>query len=184
MLGDSLSSAYGLSPSQGWAILLQEKLKAEAYPHEVVNASVSGETTSGGLARLPAVLARHKPVIVLIELGGNDGLRGLPVKNLQANLERMAELSRKAGARPVLFEMRIPPNYGARYAEAFRAGFSAAAEKAGAPLVPFFLAPLVEQPDVYFQDDGIHPGVKAQPLMLDAVWPHLAPLLRAPTASR
>lgn len=179
VLGDSLSSAYGLSASQGWVNLLQEKLRREAYPHVVVNASVSGDTTSGGLARLPAALDRHKPQIVLIELGGNDGLRGLPVQNLQANLEHLAELSRGAGAQPLLFEMRIPPNYGARYADSFRAAFAAAADRAGAPLVPFFLGALVERPDLYFQDDGIHPGPAAQALMLDAVWPHLLPLLKS-----
>ncbi len=176
VLGDSLSAGYGIDAGRGWVALLQQRLQREAYPHVVVNASVSGETTSGGLARLPAALDQHKPEIVLIELGGNDGLRGLAAKNLRENLSAMIERSRKAGARPVLFEMRIPPNYGPVYAAAFQKAFHEAAATHKTPLVPFFLAPLLDKPGM-FQDDQIHPGADAQALLLDAVWPTLETLL-------
>src|SRR5262249_26811392 len=146
-------------------------------PHEVINASVSGETSSGGLARLPAVLNQHKPEIVLIELGGNDGLRGLPAKNLRENLAAMVALARKSGAQPVLFEMRIPPNYGLIYFGQFRATFGEVAKSAKIPMVPFFLGTIADKPGM-FQDDGIHPVAAAQGQMLDAVWPTLKPLLQ------
>jgi acyl-CoA thioesterase-1 len=181
--GDSLSAAYGIAVDKGWVALLQEKLQTQGYPHRVVNTSVSGETTSGALARLPDELARHRPAIVLIELGANDGLRGQPVKGMHANLTRMVALSRRAGAKPVLFEMRIPPNYGPQYTEAFRKCFAelAAAEKL--PLVPFFMASIALQPEA-FQADGIHPTAAAQPRLLEAVWPTLEPLLGKTAAKR
>ena len=176
VFGDSLSAGYGLAAGEGWVTLLQQRLEREAYPHEVINASVSGETSSGGLARLPAVLDQRKPEIVLIELGGNDGLRGLPAKNLRENLEAMVALVRKKGAQPVLFEMRIPPNYGPLYAGQFRAAFGEAAKSGKTALVPFFLTAIADKPGL-FQEDGIHPVAAAQAQMLDAVWPTLKPLL-------
>ncbi len=177
VFGDSLSAGYGIDVNRGWVALLRARLQQEAYPHEVINASVSGETTSGGLARLPAALDQHHPQLVLIELGGNDGLRALPPKSTRDNLVAMAELVRKAGGRPVLFEMRIPPNYGPAYSNSFQQAFHDAAEKVKAPLVPFFLGAIVDKPGL-FQDDQIHPSLGAQPTLLDAVWPTLKPLLR------
>jgi acyl-CoA thioesterase I len=172
VLGDSLSAAYGIPAERGWVALLQERLRNRGYPHAVVNASISGETTAGGLARLPALLDRHQPQMVLIELGGNDGLRGLPLERLAGNLMRMAALSREAGAVPVLFEMRIPSNYGPAYSTGFEAVFPQVAETLDAPLVPFFLAGIALDPDA-FLDDGIHPNVDSQPKMLEAAWPTL-----------
>lgn len=182
VLGDSLSAAYGIPVQQGWVALLQQRLREQGYPQRVVNASISGETTSGGLQRLPAALKVHQPQIVLIELGANDGLRGQPLKQLRANLAEIIRLSRAAGAEPVLFEMRIPSNYGAEYAEQFFAGFSQLAREQKTALVPFFLLPFAQDPAA-FQDDGIHPGVGVQPQMLDAVWPVLKPLLRPKAAA-
>ncbi len=176
VLGDSISAGYGLDAGQGWVSLLDRKLKSQGLPHKVVNASVSGETAAGGLARLPGLLARHQPKIVLVELGGNDGLRALPVKALRTNLEQIVDLSRKAGAQPVLFEMRIPSNYGAVYAEGFFKTFGEVAQEKNAALVPFFLLPIAAD-SASFQDDGIHPTAEAQPKMLDAIWPTLQPLL-------
>jgi acyl-CoA thioesterase I len=181
VVGDSLSAAYGIPASKGWVALLQDRLAERGYPHQVVNASVSGETSAGGLARLPSLLRQHDPRLVLIELGGNDGLRGQPPARLQQNLQKMVDISRDAGARPMLFAMRIPPNYGRAYTEAFEGSFATVAADRGVPLVPFFLAPIAEQPD-QFQADGIHPDVAAQPALLDAVWPHLEAEL-APAAS-
>jgi acyl-CoA thioesterase I len=176
--GDSLSAAYGIPVGSGWVQLLAARLRDQGYPHRVVNGSVTGETTAGGLARLPAALKQHRPALVLIELGGNDGLRGLPVAQLRANLQQMARLSRASGARPVLFEMRVPPSYGAAYERAFRQAFSEVAGAERAPLVPFFLAEIATDPD-WFLEDGIHPAVKAQPRLLEAVWPALKPMLGA-----
>ncbi len=174
--GDSLSAAYGIGLDQGWVALLQQRLKQQGYPHIVVNTSVSGETTRGALARLPAELARHKPAIVLIELGANDGLRGQPLKSLRENLRRMVALSRKAGATPVLFEMRLPANYGLQYTEAFRRSFGELAKVERVTLVPFFMSAIALDP-AYFLEDGIHPNAAAQSKLLDAVWPTLKPLL-------
>ncbi|MGH8453892.1 MAG: arylesterase [Nevskiales bacterium] len=178
--GDSLSAAYGMALDQGWVALLQKRLREQGYPHAVVNTSVSGETTRGALARLPAELARHKPAIVLIELGGNDGLRGQPVKTLRGNLAKMVALSRQAGAKPVLFEMRLPANYGPQYTEDFRKSFGAVASAEKVPLVPFMLESIALDPKS-FQNDGIHPTATVQPKLLDTVWPTLKPLLDQPT---
>ncbi|MGB0213448.1 arylesterase [Algiphilus sp.] len=185
VLGDSLSAAYGIPLEAGWVNLLRERIRSRDLPHEVVNASVSGETSRGGRERLPALLASHEPTIVLIELGGNDGLRGLPPARLRENLAAMARMSRDAGAMPVLFEMRIPSNYGPAYTEAFTATFAAVAEAHEVPLVPFLLADFADDEDA-FLDDGIHPTAASQPRILDTVWPHLAPLLGAskPSAAR
>jgi len=174
--GDSLSAAYGIPLESGWVQLLQQRLRDQGYPHRVVNGSVAGETTSGGLARLSAALAQHGPKWVLIELGGNDGLRGLPLKELRANLQAMVSRSRAAGASVLVFEVQIPPNYGAAYTQGFRRAFADVAKQGPARLVPFFLAPIAADPK-WFQEDGIHPSIAAQPLMLDAVWPVLEPAL-------
>lgn len=177
VLGDSISAGYGLDAGQGWVSLLDRKLNSQGLPHKVVNASVSGETTAGGLARLPGLLARHQPKIVLVELGGNDGLRALPVKALRTNLEQIVDLSRKAGAQPVLFEMRIPENYGPAYTQAFARTFAGVSEEREVPMVPFLLMHFAADPK-FFQEDGIHPAASAQPQILDAVWPTLQPLLK------
>jgi acyl-CoA thioesterase I len=177
VLGDSLSAGYGLDANTGWVHLLEQKLKSQGFPHAVVNASISGETTAGGLARLPTLLDRHKPQLVLVELGGNDGLRALPVKSLRTNLERIIDTASTAGATAVLFEMRIPENYGFTYTEAFTRTFTEVAGAKKVPLVPFLLAPFATDPAA-FQPDGIHPSAKVQPQILDTVWPSLEPLLR------
>lgn len=178
VLGDSLSAAYGIPVSQGWVTLLQQRLQAAGYPQRVINASVSGETTSGGLNRLPALLDRHRPQLVLVELGANDGLRGLPVERLADNLKRMVGLSHEAGARAILFEMYIPTNYGQAYSQRFTETFHAVAKAHQVPLVPFWLAQIALDPDA-FQDDGIHPTASVQAKMLDAVWPTLETALKA-----
>lgn len=178
VLGDSLSAAYGIPPAKGWVTLLQRRLDRAGYGYHVVNASVSGETTVGGLERLPRALARHRPAVVIIELGGNDGLRGLPVEQLRANLEFMIDASQRAGARVLLAGIRIPLNYGPRYAEKFFATYAELAKARRVALVPFFLEGVAMREDL-FQDDGIHPGSEAQPLLLDNVWPALEPLLKA-----
>lgn len=175
--GDSLSAAYGMPLESGWVALLQQRLRSQGYPHRVINTSISGETTAGGLARLPQALAEHKPKIVLIELGANDGLRGQPLAKMRANLKNMIALSRKAGARPLLFEMRLPSNYGPKYIEDFRRSFEGLALQEKVPLVPFFLTPIALKRES-FQSDGIHPTQAVQPLLLEAVWPSLESLLK------
>ena len=179
--GDSISAGFGLDADAGWVHLLEQRLHSQGSPYAVVNASVSGETTAGGLSRLPAALDKYHPDIVLIELGGNDGLRAQPLDAMRGNLEKMLDLSTAARARPVLFEMYIPRNYGPVYADRFTAVFGQLAQQRKVPLVPFFLASLVGERDRWFQDDGIHPNAQAQPQLLDAVWPTLAPLLRPAT---
>jgi acyl-CoA thioesterase-1 len=179
VMGDSLSAAYGIPATQGWVARLQQRLGQQGYPHRVVNASVSGETSAGGLARLPTLLQRHRPALVLIELGANDGLRGLPVAQVSANLARMLALVRQAKARALLFEMRMPPNYGPAYAERFQRAYAELAQAERVPLVPFFLATIALDP-AQFLDDGLHPSALAQPRLLEAVWPTLQPLLGAP----
>lgn len=177
VLGDSLSAAYGLDAAQGWVSLLQQRIAERGFPHRVVNASVSGDTTAGGLSRLPAAIDRNRPALVLLELGGNDGLRGQPVAQLRANLQRMVELSRAAGAVPVLFEMQIPSNYGATYTRGFAQSFSDLAQQNNVPLVPFFMSSFAGDPDA-FQADGIHPAADAQDEMLEVVWGVVEPLLK------
>lgn len=186
VLGDSLSAARGIPLDRGWVSLLQRRLKRDGYRHRVVNASVSGDTTRGGLERLPALLEREHPVVVVIELGGNDGLRGLPLDAMRANLERLVGLSRQAGARVLLLGMRLPPNYGTAYVRRFHRVYVEVARQLTVPLVPFLLAPLEQGDDLnptLMQSDGIHPNARAQPRLLDAVWPHLVPLLRRAHAS-
>jgi len=176
VLGDSLSSGYGLELSQGWVSLLQQRLEQAGYPHRVVNASISGDTSRGGLARLPAALASHQPDIVILELGGNDGLRGLSLEALAQNLAAMIERSQQAGARVALAEIRIPPNYGPRYTKKFQALYGELAERYQLPLIPFLLDGVADNNGL-MQADGVHPRAEAQPRILDNVWPVLAPLL-------
>nr|WP_123400940.1 arylesterase [Inmirania thermothiophila] len=177
VLGDSLSAGYGLAPGQGWVDLLGRRLAERGYPHRVVNASVSGETSGGGLERLPALLARHRPAVVVVELGGNDGLRGLGLERTRANLAAVVRRARAAGARVLLVGMRLPPNYGPLYTRRFAALYREIARDEGVPLVPFLLEGVALAPGM-MQADGIHPTAAAQPRLLDNVWPHLEPLLR------
>ena len=180
VFGDSLSAAYGLSPDQGWVHLLGDRA-ARIDGWHVVNASVSGETTAGGLRRLPADLARHKPALVVIALGANDALRGQPIAGIRDNLEKMVRLARQARAEPVLVGIMIPPNYGIDYAEQFRALYPAIAAKNRIPIVPFLLEGIADKPDL-FQADQLHPSAPAQPVILDNVWKTLEPLLRKPAS--
>lgn len=177
VLGDSLSAAYGIPQSAGWVALLQQRLADRGYRAQVVNASVSGETTAGGLARLPALLAHHHPDVVLIELGGNDGLRALPIAKLRDNLQQLVTLTKQAGATPVIFEMLLPPNYGPDYVSKFTASFHDIAKRNRITLVPFLLAPIAADRDA-FQADGIHPIAASEPKVLDAVWPTLETLAK------
>jgi len=176
VVGDSISAAYGLPPGTGWVDLLAARLTAQRYPQRVVNASISGDTTAGGRARLPALLAAHKPAIVVLELGGNDGLRGGNLAATRENLATMISAVQGAGAKPLLVGMRLPPNYGAAYVREFDALFAGIAKARKVPLVPFFFEGFGERNDM-FQPDRIHPTAAAQPLLLDNVWPALLPLL-------
>jgi acyl-CoA thioesterase-1 len=176
VVGDSISAALGLETSQGWVSLLQKKLDSERIDHRVVNASISGDTSAGGAARLPSLLGEHKPEVVIIELGGNDGLRGQPPAQLQQNLASMVEQSRQVGAKVLVLGMRLPPNYGKRYTDAFARVFSDVAKEQQVPLVPFFLEG-VGGVEGMMQADGIHPAAGAQPKLLENVWPSLQPLL-------
>lgn len=176
VLGDSLSAGYGVKIQEGWVSLLEKRLASEGYGYRVVNASVSGETTQGGLARLPRALATHKPAIVILELGGNDGLRGLPLATSRENLRKAVELSKAAKAKVLLVGMVIPPNYGPRYGQEFRDMFAELAKKQQLAFVPFFLDKVALEPGL-MQADGIHPNAKGQPRMLENLWPRLKPLL-------
>ncbi|QRY78507.1 arylesterase [Pseudomonas sp. PDNC002] len=176
VVGDSISAGLGLDTSLGWVSLLDKRLKEQGFDYNVVNASISGDTTAGGLARLPALLSEQKPKLVVIELGGNDGLRGMAPAQLQQNLASMVDQSRQAGAKVILLGMRLPPNYGQRYTDAFAKVFDSVASEQKIPLVPFFLEGVGGVQDM-MQADGIHPAVAAQPKLLDNVWPTLKPLL-------
>jgi acyl-CoA thioesterase-1 len=176
VLGDSLSAGYGLSSDQGWVALLERRLHERGLPHRVVNASISGDTTHGGVARLSAALARHRPELVIIELGANDGLRGMDPQRMRENLQEMIGLSQAQGARVLLVGIRLPTNYGRRYRERFDAVFPELARTTGVALVPFLLNGVAQRREL-FQADGVHPTAAAQALMLDNVWSHLAPLL-------
>ncbi len=180
VLGDSLSAEYGLVRGTGWVALLEKRLSAEKIAASVINASISGDTTSGGRARLGALLKQHRPTVLVIELGGNDALRGLPLKNTQDNLSAMAQAAQKAGAKVLLLGMQVPPNYGRQYAEQFAQLFVSVAQKNKTALVPFLLKGVADRQDAtaWLQADGIHPLAKAHPQMLDNVWPALRPLLR------
>jgi acyl-CoA thioesterase I len=177
VFGDSISAGYGIAPESGWVNLLSGRLRQEGYGFQVVNASVSGETTVGGLARLPRALAAHDPRIVIIELGGNDGLRGLPLASTRANLDAMIGLAARPGCSVLLLGLRMPPNYGERYTRGFAAIYTGLAPAHHVPLVPFLLAGIADQPSL-MQKDGLHPNERGQPVLLDNVWPVLKPLLR------
>jgi len=176
VLGDSLSAEYGLSRGTGWVQLLADRLRANGSDYRVVNASISGETTSGGRTRLPALLKEHRPRIIVLELGANDGLRGLPLNVMRDNLQAMIRQGQAAGAKVLLVGLRVPPNYGREYAERFADTFSTLARELKVPLVPFLLDGFAESLDL-FQADRIHPSVEAQPRILENVWPVLRPLL-------
>ena len=181
VVGDSLSAEYGLARGTGWVALLEQRLAQEKIQATVVNASVSGDTTAGGRARLPALLKAHQPTHVVLELGGNDALRGLPLTNTQGNLAWMTEQSQAIGARVLLVGMQMPPNYGADYGRRFTDLFAAVATQRKAGLVPFLLKGVADAPNptALFQPDRIHPRAEAQPRMLDNVWPELRKLLQA-----
>lgn len=177
IFGDSISAGYGLSDvARGWVALLQARLKEAGYGYQVINASVSGETTAGGLERLPRALSVHHPSLVILELGGNDGLRALPIPAMRDNLSRMVRLARAAGADVLLLGMRIPPNYGPEYTEQFQATYTAIARELRVPVLPFLLNDIALSPDL-MQADGIHPNESAQPRLVANVWPVLLPLL-------
>ncbi|TWI53457.1 acyl-CoA thioesterase-1 [Pseudomonas duriflava] len=178
IVGDSISAGFGVETGQGWVSLLEKRLAKSGGEHTVVNASISGDTSAGGLARLPGLLETHKPDIVVVELGGNDGLRGQPPAQLQQNLASMVDQSKAAGAQVVLLGMRLPPNYGVRYTEAFASVFTAVAHEKNVPLVPFFLEGVGGDPR-YMQGDGIHPNAQAQSRLLDNAWQVLQPLVEA-----
>lgn len=176
ILGDSISAAYGLPTGAGWTDLLQKRLDSRKLAYRVVNASISGDTTAGGRSRLPALLARHKPAIVVIELGGNDGLRGGSIASTRDNLTAMTKAAKAAGARPMLIGMRLPPNYGPAYTRQFEGVFTEVAKAEGAPLVPFFFEGFGEDASA-FQADRIHPNEATQARLLDNAWPTLERML-------
>jgi len=176
VVGDSISAAFGLDTRQGWVALLEKRLAEEGFAHQVVNASISGDTSAGGAARLPALLTEHQPELVIIELGGNDGLRGQPPAQLQQNLAAMVQQSQKVGAKVLILGMQLPPNYGLRYTTAFADVFPKVANETGSALVPFVLEGVGGVPSL-MQNDGIHPTAEAQPKLLENVWPSLKPLL-------
>jgi len=177
VFGDSLSAGYGLANGDAWPALLVQRLQAEKLDYGVVNASISGETSAGGRSRLPAALERTRPAVVVIALGANDGLRGLPVKQLRDNLVAMARACKAAKARVLLVGMRLPPNYGAAYTQAFDGAYAAVAKQEKLPLLPFLLEPVASD-RASFQADGLHPVAAAQPKILEHVWPALKPLLK------
>jgi acyl-CoA thioesterase-1 len=178
VFGDSLAAAYGLQQDAGWVHLLGERLARHSPPYRLVNASISGETTRGGLARLDAVLAQYHPAVVIIELGGNDGLRGLPLKATRDNLSALVKNARQAKAKVLLVGVELPPNYGPAYTQQFKDNYSVVAKQQNIALVPSLLAGFAEKREL-FQPDGIHPAASAQPMILDTIWKQLAPLLDA-----
>ena len=177
VFGDSLSAAYGIAQAQGWVSLLAERLRREHPDYIVANASISGETSGGGLARIDRVLAQHKPRVLIVELGANDGLRGLPVAQMKKNLAAIVERAQKSGVRVLLVGMKLPPNYGPEYTSAFEAAYAELARGHKTPLVPFLLEGFAEKPE-FFQADRIHPTAQAQPQIMERVHKALAPLLR------
>jgi acyl-CoA thioesterase I len=170
LFGDSLSAGYGVDVDQSWATLLQTRLAEQGYEHRVVNASISGETTAGGVARIESALERFSPELVILELGANDGLRGFPTAGIKANLSRIVNIAEDAGAEVVLLGIRIPTNYGARYTEAFDSIYRQVAEEEDVPMIEFFMEGIALN-DELLQDDRIHPNDAAQPLLLDNAWP-------------
>jgi acyl-CoA thioesterase-1 len=179
VVGDSISAEYGLPRGSGWVALLERRIARDRLPVKVINASISGDTTSGGRTRLPALLAQHRPDVVLIELGGNDALRGLPLSMTEANLLAMTRAAKAAGARVLIAGMQVPPNYGRKYADDFAALFASVARAESTALLPFLLKGVADVPQAesLFQPDRIHPNEQAQPVLLDNVWPVLEPLL-------
>lgn len=175
--GDSLSAAYGIPKEQGWASLLENKLVLERYQYEIVNASISGETTSGGLSRVQNTLKQVKPKVVILELGANDGLRGLPINTITNNLNAIIRQIKQSGAKVLLVGMRIPPNYGPQYTKLFSQNYVNLSQTHQISLVPFMLENVAAKPNL-IQDDGLHPNAIAQPLVLENIWPHLKPLLQ------
>lgn len=183
VLGDSLSAGYGIEQNLGWVNLLRQRIGAQKIDAEVVNASVSGETTAGGRARITELLHRHRPAVVIVELGGNDGLRGLALSQMAANLDRIITSAQASGARVLLLGMRLPPNYGPSYTQSFYDTYAQLAARHRVALVPFMLDGVVEQRNA-FQPDGIHPTAAMQPRILDNVWPALLPLLSSSGTAR
>lgn len=177
VVGDSLSAGYGINVDEGWVSLLARRLETQGYGYRVVNASSSGETTGGGRTRLPRALDLHKPVLVILELGSNDGLRGLPLEQMRANLDAMIDLAKAKGSQVLLVGMQIPPNYGPTYTGGFQATFTELARRHQVPLVPFFMDGVALRSDL-MQDDELHPNAAGQPLLLDNVWPLLEPMLK------
>jgi acyl-CoA thioesterase-1 len=178
VFGDSLSAAYGIAQSRGWVALLEERLKRERLDYSVVNASISGETTSGGRSRIRDVLERHRPSVVIVELGANDGLRGLPVAEMKKNLSAMIQASQRAGARVIVVGVRLPPNYGPDYTSAFDAAFAELAKRHRTALVPFLFEGMAENLEM-FQPDRMHPNEAAQPVLLETIWSVLGPMLKS-----
>lgn len=176
VLGDSLSAAYGIRPEQGWVALLETRLQQGYTDIDVVNASISGETTQGGITRLPALIERHQPDWIVLELAANDGLRGMPLALIQRNITQLIELSEQASATPLLVGIRLPPNYGVSYTERFYSLFETLADEYEVSRVPFLLEGVALQQSL-MQADGLHPNAKAQAVLLDNVWPYLQPLL-------
>ena len=177
VFGDSLSAGYGIALSRGWVALLEERLKRERIDYSVANASVSGDTSAGGRARIDSALERHRPAVVIVELGANDALRGLPLAPMKANLAAIIERSKKSGARVLLVGMKMPPNFGPDYTSSFENAFTQLSREQKVPLVPFMLEGFAENLD-YFLPDRIHPNEKAQPLIVERIWPALRPLLK------
>jgi acyl-CoA thioesterase-1 len=173
IFGDSLSAGFGIDVDQSWAALLQDRLESQGYEHRVINASISGETTEGGVARISKALERFEPRLIILELGGNDGLRGFPADRLRSNLEEIVVTSKKSGAAVVLLGIRIPLNYGARYTEAFESTFRDVAAEHDIPWIEFFMEGIALNEEL-MQDDGIHPNAEAQPLLLENAWPIIA----------
>lgn len=177
VMGDSLSAGFGINPEDGWVALLQKRFHANNLGYRVINTSISGETSSGGLNRLPAALKKFRPAIVLIELGANDGLRGLSLKQMRENLSKMIRIAQQQKARVLLLGIKLPPNYGPQYTREFSQVFTELAQQHKTGLVPFLLAEVATQHSL-MQSDGLHPTAAAQSQLLDTVWPHLLPLLR------
>lgn len=176
VLGDSLSAAYGIDPAKGWVALLDARLKQSYDDITVVNASISGETTQGGLTRLPALLERHQPQWIVLELAANDGLRGTPLRIIEKNLERLLNMSTQAGAQPIIVGIQLPPNYGPSYTRKFYNLFSELADEYEVPRVPFLLEGVALNHDL-MQADGLHPTAEAQPILLENVWPYIKPMI-------
>jgi len=176
VLGDSLSAGYGLAPGQGWVALLDQRLRERDIPCTIVNASISGDTSAGGLARIGTALAQHQPDILLLELGANDGLRGLSLSAMKNNLNSIIDQAKTAGAKVLLIGMQMPPNYGPRYTERFQSIYGELAREEQLPLVPFLLEKVALE-STLMQPDNFHPNARAQPLLLDTVWPLLQPML-------